>query len=211
MLLSWIRSWPEWLEGREGEADPKGLDPDPTGLVPEGDEDEDDAGDGKTTPEDMKVLRNRNYQLRKRAQAAEAERDQLKAANLTDFEKERLARASAEAERDALKKAQREDRIAYAVRAKATEMNFHDPEDAVSLLSLDAIEISDDGRPDGRSVKAAVEKLVKDRPHLVKQPAPGGGDGGGKTPTTPKTFEDAVKAREEILLRQGQGLVRIES
>ena len=209
-MLYGIRSWPEWLIGCEGEADPSGQAPNPAGLEPEGDEDEDDAGDGKALSADRK-LRHENAQLRQRAKAAEAERDRLKAANLTDFEKERLARASAEAERDQLKKAQREDRIAYAIRAKAVELNFHDPEDAVSLVNLDAIDISHDGRPDGRSVKAAVEKLVKDRPHLVKQPAPGGGDGGAKTPPTPKTWEDAVKAREEILLRQGLGLVRVES
>jgi hypothetical protein len=208
-MLDWIRSWPEWLEGREGEADPPGQAPNPAGLEPEGDEDEDDAGDGKV-PSEVKKLRREAAALRQRTKAAEAERDQLKAANLSDFDKERLARTSAEAERDLLRKAQREDRIAYAVRAKAVELSFHDPEDAVSLLNLDAIEVGDDGRPDGRSVKAAVDKLVKDRPHLVKQPAPGGGDGGAKTPPTPKTFDDAVKAREEILLRQGLGLVRIE-
>jgi hypothetical protein len=206
-MLGRIGVWPEWLFGREGEPDPAGLVPDPAGQAPEGDEDA-DAGDEKIPP-GLAKLRRENQQLRARAKAAEEKALGYETAQMTELEKAKQAAALAEAEAAKLREAVKQDRILNAIRSKAAGANFHDPEDATRLIDLADIEVGEDGKPDGRSVKAAIDRLVKERPHLVKQPSPGGGDGGPTGQPKPPTFDDRVRSRVDELLNQpGSGLVR---
>lgn len=71
----------------------------------------------------------------------------------------------------------------------------------LKLADLDGIEVGDDGQPDAKAIKAAIDKVLKDVPALK---AAAGNGGGGKSggqfdqhadKDRPKTLEDAVKAR----------------
>lgn len=72
----------------------------------------------------------------------------------------------------------------------------------LKLADLDGITVDDAGQPDGKAIKAAIDKVLKDVPAL--KATAGDGKGGGKSGgqfdqhadrDRPKTLEDAVSAR----------------
>lgn len=86
--------------------------------------------------------------------------------------------------------------IAAETRAVAASMGFLYPEDAHLYVSTDDVAMKDDGSVDGDSVKAALKKVAKDRPALVKSdkdevpPAENAGIG-VHAPAKPKTVSEA--------------------
>jgi hypothetical protein len=48
----------------------------------------------------------------------------------------------------------------------ARELKCHDPTDALAAMDRETFPVKDDA-PDGDAIKAAIEKLVKDKPYLV--------------------------------------------
>jgi hypothetical protein len=125
-----------------------------------------------------------------RAEAAEAELAQLREANQSEAEK---ATAKAVKDATAAAVAQGNQRLVRAeVKAAAAAAGFHDARDAALLLSdkFGQIKVGDDGHVDENAVKAIVEDLAKEKPHLVKKPGgngatplPGQGTTAGTTPT----------------------------
>ncbi len=86
-------------------------------------------------------------------------------------------RREAAAEADA--KANR--KIVRAEVKAAAAGKFADPGDAVAFLNLDEFEVDEDGEVDGDAISAALDDLLKKKPHLAAQGGrrfAGGGDGG---------------------------------
>jgi hypothetical protein len=113
-----------------------------------------------------------------RAEAVEAELAQLREANQSEAEK---ATAKAVKEATAAAVAQGNQRLVRAeVKAAAAAAGFHDARDAALLLAdkFGQIKVGDDGQVDENAVKALIEDLAKDKPHLVMKP----GGGNGATP-----------------------------
>lgn len=54
------------------------------------------------------------------------------------------------------------------VKAAATGL-FADPADAVAFLDLTAFNVDDEGEVDGKAVRAALDELLKKKPHLAAQ------------------------------------------
>lgn len=107
--------------------------------------------------------------------------DTIEAQNATELEKA-VKQADTAARADVSAKTNL--RLVRAeARAVAASMHFHDPADAAVLLgpNLGGVKVNDDGDVDETAVKALVEQLAKDKPHLVKtdpgkpQPLPGQG------------------------------------
>lgn len=115
----------------------------------------------------------------------------------TDLQKEKDAREAAEKEKkSALDKAnQRLVRAAFLVSAKDI------PEDrreaAYKLADLSAVTVNDNGDPDEKLLKAAIDEVLKANPFLKgttgKQDVGGGAGGGGGTMTS----EDIAKKKAE--------------
>lgn len=93
--------------------------------------------------------------------------------------------------------------VANQVRSVAMGLNFHSADDAVDALG-DLSVFYKDGEVDTKTVRSLVEKLVQDKPYLVRSATPGSGDGGGTTPPKPLTDADRVAAEEERLAQAGR-------
>lgn len=92
---------------------------------------------------------------------------------------------------DALKKEIRDeitaDSNARLIRAEvkaAAAGKLADPTDAPRFIDLTKIKVGDDGEPDAKQIKKAIEDLVKEKPYLAAN-GQGWGDVGGGGHTTP--------------------------
>jgi len=141
---------------------------------------------------------------------AAEELSKLKEADLSEQEKltKRIAELEqAQADWDAQAKAREmevNERLLRAeVRVLAAALNFIDPEEAWKLADLTDATFGEDGKIEG--VKKPLEKLAKDKPHLIQQAA----SGGGSPPNKPKAqatrdaeLEQAMaEARERFNIR----------
>lgn len=159
--------------------DPPVTDPvvDPPDPTTTDDDAEDD--DKKTySAAEMKRARNDAAKYRTRLRDLEKADEERKKSEMTETdrlkaEKEEADKKAAKAEKELAK-----ERINSAITAAATAARFADPTDAHAFIDVASITVTDDGKPDGRSVKAAVDKLAKDKPHLVTPI--GSGDGGSQ-------------------------------
>jgi len=141
--------------------------------------------------------------------AAATELQKLKDAQLS--EQEKLTKRIAELEQvqadwDAQAKAREmevNERLLRAeVRVLAAELNFIDPEEAWKLADLADVTFGEDGKIEG--VKKPLEKLAKDKPHLIQAAS-----GGGSPPNKPSQratrdteLEQAMaEARERFNIR----------
>jgi hypothetical protein len=169
------------------ESDPAPEDPPATETAPEESED-------KMPPELKEILsreRKAARQAATKATAAEralakatAELDKFRESQLTEQEKAvRLARDEGLAEGRAAGNA----RLLRAEVLAAAAGKLANPAHAFAILTdagaLKEIEVADDGTPDTGAIKAAIEELVKNDPHLAavrdpefgnRQPATGG-------------------------------------
>lgn len=139
-----------------------------------GDAGEEDGDDGQGDPGRAggeQALRADLANERRRRQAAEREAAELRQQHETDSE-----RREREAREQALGPARAMVRRS-AVRVAAQEVGFVDPADAVAALlasgELDEIEVADDRAEvaDSKAVRATLEKLGKDKPHLLTDEA----------------------------------------
>ncbi|MFI7240102.1 hypothetical protein [Streptomyces cyaneofuscatus] len=91
---------------------------------------------------------------------------------------------------EALKKELREELTAESnarlIRAEvkaAAAGKLADPADAPRFIDLSKIKVGDDGEPDAKQIKKAIEDLLKEKPYLAgKQPWGDVGGGGRETP-----------------------------
>jgi hypothetical protein len=177
----------DFLYGAEGE----GQEPNPSGEgqepKPEGQGSENPpTGEPQTfTREYVEALRAENADWRTKYRETEAKAKEHES-KLSEYEKAQmddLERAQKEAEENKTRAEQleanlRDERLRNAIVRFATEKNFHDPQDAVSLIDTSEIKFDDDGRPNEQSVKSKIDKLAESKKHLLKTHNPGSGDGG---------------------------------
>jgi hypothetical protein len=100
--------------------------------------------------------------------ARAAKFDEIEAQNATELDKA-VKKADAEARADMSTKTN--TRLVRAeVKAAASAAKFFDPADAAVLLQdkFKDVKVTEDGDVDEDAVKALVEQLAKDKPHLVK-------------------------------------------
>lgn len=165
----------------EGEGDGTGTEGESRG---EGEgEGSGESGSGNNTPkmyseEYVKQLRAENAKYRTEKKELESKVSEFEKAQMSELERAQAERKEAAERAEKLEAELRTERISNAIRAAASEKNFHDPEDAVAQIAADKVKIDDDGRPDPKSVKALVNSLAESKPHLVKGTSPGSGDGG---------------------------------
>lgn len=164
------------------------------------DDTDDDADDDKKTysAAEMKKVREEAAKYRVKLRASEKADDDRRKAEMSETdrlkaEKEDESKARVKAEKELQK-----ERVNSAITAAATLAKFADPTDAHAFIDIASITVTDDGKPDGRSVKAAVDKLAKDKPHLINPT--GSGDGGsrngGPMPDTTRTvIENDLKQK----------------
>lgn len=132
---------------------------------------EKDAPEGKDKTEDQRIPYSRFEEVNQARKKLEDEVSEMRNKLIefedrdkSEVERERAARERAESQLTQLvTKVTSLEKGAW-VRSAAAEMNFHDPEDAVTHLhdKLAALE-------DQREAKRLVEKLAKSKDHLVRQ------------------------------------------
>jgi hypothetical protein len=97
-------------------------------------------------------------------------------------------KALAQARKEADQAARTEERTKASRRILTSEIKaaaggkMSDPSDAVRLLDLDDFKVDDDGEVDAKSITAAVDQLIKDKPYLAVNGArsQGSADGGAR-------------------------------
>jgi hypothetical protein len=173
-------------DGGDGSGDGGGTGGNGTGDGGDGD----GSGDG-TEPKTfdqayVEKLRKENAENRVKAKTALEELDKRKKAEMDDLTRAQTERDEEKTAREASETQLAQLRLELAVTQAATGANFHDPGDAMSLISPSEISLNDDGIPNKQSVEAAVKRLADAKPHLVKGKVPGTGDGGtrGRAPAT---------------------------
>lgn len=145
-------------------------------------------------------------------ESAEAMEAALKAAKeAQDAQKSEAEKLREALEAEKAKAAQAVERaktalIKAAFTAEALAANLVSVDDAFKLADLSGVEVDDDGTVTG--VKEAVEKLVQEKPYLVKQAVSGGAGGGNpaRSRTGDSNPADAARA-----IMQRQGLLRPET
>jgi hypothetical protein len=132
--------------------------------------------------------------------------DAIEAENATELEKA-VAKAVDEARADAAKTTNAA-LVRAEVKALAAAAQFHDPADAAALLAekFSTVPVDSSGQVDEAAVKALVEQLATEKPHLVR-PASGTTPpprvpGQGTPPATPPA--SSVEAGRELWRKKHQ-------
>lgn len=212
------------LFGADGDDDSDGSDGgddgDGTGAggdEPSGDDDQEsssneDGGKGreKRTYNEayVKRLRKEAADLRVKGTADKATIKEFEDRDKSDVDKAKDSAASDKTLRMSAEERLQAREMTFAVGIEAGKLNFHDAEDAAALLDVTDITIDDLGVPDREQVVEALEKLAKDKPHLVSgKSAPkveGGGDGSEKgKPKKPLTQDQQADDQEKKFLAAG--------
>lgn len=199
------------LYGRDKDPDPE-LDPDPNaeGQEPDPAGQEPPVGEDEGKPFDMAAaakLRKENQTLRAAKKAAETELAEIRRGQMSDLEKAQTERDEAQAGQVTAEAKFLKLAITGAIEAKATTAGFANPTDAVAFIDFAEVTVNE-GKVDGRSVKALVDAVAKERPHLLKSEGSGSGDGGGTKPPVDLTPSERVKKYQDELLKGG-GMVEI--
>lgn len=181
----------------------------------EDDDDGDKGGDGKN--EDNTGLKSALQKERKAAKEAQRELRKAQARleeldakdkSETDKAKDDAAKASAKAEKLAARL--RSTAVDNVVIKLGGKLKFRDIDDALQLVNRGEIEVDqDDEDPsditvDEASVKAALEKLAKNKPHLIGadgQNEPSGSKFNGKKKSDKEADEEALAAKYPALRR----------
>jgi hypothetical protein len=143
----------------------------------------------------IKAERKRAADAERRAKAAEKERDDLRAAQLSDAEKavEQARREASEQTRTELLGAVGKRLAESAVRAYATGRVL-DVDAAVALVDLDAVTVDPSSfLVDEAAVQKAVDELLKRKPVLAAKRTNGTADGGARGTAVDLATTDALK------------------
>lgn len=133
----------------------------------------DDSQKDDVTQAELKKLRAEAAKYRKQARDYEAKAEQQRQAAMSEDERREARIAELEAERQAYAERMRTLAIESAVALRSNALGFVDADAAVKLIDADALEFSDDGTPDAASVDLALRALLKAKPYLKAQQAPG--------------------------------------
>lgn len=175
---------------------------------PEGEGEEEGEGEGEGEPKVydeayVKKLRQEAADNRIKAKAATDELDKIKKAEMDDLERAKTERDEEKQAREAVEKELAHLRMSSAIERAALSANFHDPQDAMSLIDLTTISTNDEGLPNKQSVDAAVKRLAESKPHLVKPQGPGSGDGSARGLGAGKVGDKKQQYSEEFQRKGG--------
>ncbi len=144
------------------------------GQEPEVEQQGTELDDMQAIQAELNRARREAAKYRKAAKAAEEAEELRKREEMSEVERLKADMAKIQAQ------AQEAEAQAKMATIKAAVMRaangFNDPEDALRLLDLDAMEIDDDGNIEG--LEDAIAGLLKTKPYLAKKQ-------GGITPTNP--------------------------
>lgn len=202
---------PEQKAAREkAEADAKNDEDD--------EDDDDDSGKGKETENNdgLKSALAKERKAAKDAQralkAAQKRLDELDSKDKSDTDKAKDEASKATALNAKLALRLKTTAVDNAIIQLAGSLNFRDVDDALQLVNRELIEIEqDDDDPseidlDKASVKAALEKLAKAKPHLIAAEGQGEKSGSkfnGKKQSTKDADEEALRKLYPALNRSG--------
>ena len=133
-----------------------------------------DTPEGEKSAEEQRIPYARFEEVNSRAKHAEKELEDLRQ-RIVDFEerdKSEAERAQARAQRAEERLQQMQSTVTAMqkgawVRSAATEMGFHDPEDAVAHLQEKLVKLEDE-----RDAKRMVKSLAQSKKHLVRGDEP---------------------------------------
>lgn len=147
-------------------------EPDPNNKDDSNSDDDPDIFD----KEYVEKLRRENAKYRTERNDLQSKLDEFEKAQMSELERAQTEAQEAKAQAEAAQAELRKTKLQSALLSHAT--GFHDPHDALLLIPQDQISVDDDGNPNTNSVKAAIDRLAKEKPHLLKSNNPGSGDGG---------------------------------
>lgn len=201
-IIGWADGCPVWSlsgaegEGSEGSQGGTGSDGDgssgeggKTGSEGQGNTDGKEGEEGQGKPSESTVSRAEFEALQERMKAADRNKSAVEAKlkEYQDKDKSELEKAQEEA-RTATETVAKKDSVIKTQAVKlafvtaASHITWHDPADALEFAMKDLadLEVNEDGTVDAKLVKAAADKLAKDKPYLVKGTTSqsGGGSGG---------------------------------
>jgi hypothetical protein len=110
----------------------------------------------------------------RQAAAARAEELQSQLEKFQEANKSEQEKALEKAAKEATKAAKAEADSAWSSRIIRTEVKaaavgkFADPADALAFLDLTQFSVDDDGDTDAKAINAALDALLKEKPHLAK-------------------------------------------
>ena len=168
------------------------------GAAPDGGQ-EPTSGAEPMSMDEARKLRREAQNLRKRLADLEKVDADRKQAELSEAEQAKQTAQASQQELAKLREEHRATMVRYEVMLLASKLHVVDPDAAVRLLDLEAVETAEDGALDAKAVEAALRALLKAKPYLVKPEqvaAPETNAHSGKA----KEFDD--KAREEELRRR---------
>lgn len=195
-----------FLRGAEDPVEPVTPPPDPTQVV---------APEPGTTPdppeptpktfdeEYVKKIRDEAAKYRTERNNLQKEKDDAAKAKMDETDRLKLEKEEADQRTKEVEAQLATERIGNAISRAASTASFFAPDDAAAFIKASDIKLLEDGTPDMRSVKAAVETLAKDKPHLVR--GLGSGDGGWQS--APPTDAQKIKQYEDEL--KGSGMVKV--
>jgi hypothetical protein len=200
-------------EGADGEGDGEGqASSSGTGSTAEGQEsnDGDDEGDGDDGDEMVpmsvvKKLRSEAAKYRVQAREAQDKLSEKEKAEMSEAERAKVEAEEAKAEAENLRSELRRERFQSALMSEASNQKFTDPTDVIALISQEDITIDEDGTPNRKSLKAAIERIAKAKPYLLTTTNSGSGDGGSRGSQPSDT--DRLKRHEQEI--QSRGGVKI--
>lgn len=108
----------------------------------------------------LKEVNHESAGRRKEIEAFEKEKTDREKANLTEAEKFQAEIKMIKADHETLQKQLKAERVRTALLSKATALNFANPEDAIALTDMSAVEITDDGKVTG--FEKSMDALAKD-------------------------------------------------
>lgn len=197
-----------FLLGAEDPVDPATPPPDPTQVVapePGTTPDPDPATPPEVTfsLEDVKKLREEAAKYRTERNTLQKEKDEKAKAEMAEVDRLKLEKEEADTRVKEIETQLATERIGNAISRAASTASFFAPDDAAAFIKASDIKLLEDGTPDMRSVKAAVETLAKDKPHLVR--GPGSGDGGWQSAPPNRCPENQAIRRRAKGFWNGEG------
>ncbi len=116
----------------------------------------------------VKDLRVESAKYRKRAQDAEGKLKEHDQSQMGELEKAQSIAADSEKRVEQLTNLLTAERTRNAVTLEATKLKFRDPSDALAMIDVSELNFDEEtGRPTTKSVKGALERLVKEKAYLV--------------------------------------------
>lgn len=165
-------------------------------MADETTDDESGTDDDTTGGTDWKAEARKWEDRAKKAAAARKDaEDKVRQQTLSENEK-----AIEAARKEAAENARTEVTTAYQRRLATADLRaaaggkLTDPADAVRFIDLDDLDLDEDGSPTAKSVTAAIEKLLKEKPYLAADnPRRGTADGGGRGGSKPADMNSLIR------------------